>query len=207
MVITRVKDLISGKRPDISPRKAATPVAAPAAAPPAASTEDYLERLDAAFASRDAAAPRAPVEEHAPDPPTTVDLSSELAQWSPPSPANVPDEPRAIETLGDVSALFESESASPRHVPDVAAPVAAPVQMSAPAVNLADAFEALLAAEEGKPLESRAVQAIASSDAFVEQVTRLVIERLGDRAMRDVVLDVAERLVREEIERIKSQTR
>jgi DNA-binding response OmpR family regulator len=48
------------------------------------------------------------------------------------------------------------------------------------------------------------------SDALVDEVTRRVAERLGTAALRDVmadvVADVAERLVREEIARIRSKT-
>jgi predicted transcriptional regulator len=42
-------------------------------------------------------------------------------------------------------------------------------------------------------------------DDLVDQVTRRVLDRIGDGVVRDVVLDVAERLVREEIERIKAK--
>jgi hypothetical protein len=46
------------------------------------------------------------------------------------------------------------------------------------------------------------------SEALVEQVTRLVLERLTDRVIRETVTEIttatAERLVIEEIERIKS---
>lgn len=69
---------------------------------------------------------------------------------------------------------------------------------------LAEAFEALLAAEQGRPLESMAAQKMASSDTLIDHITRQVIERLADDRMRDAVLEVAERLVREEIARIKS---
>jgi hypothetical protein len=48
------------------------------------------------------------------------------------------------------------------------------------------------------------------SDALVDEVTRRVAERLGTTALRevtaDVVADVAERLIREEIVRIRSKT-
>jgi CheY-like chemotaxis protein len=48
-----------------------------------------------------------------------------------------------------------------------------------------------------------------ASDALVEEVTRRVIERLGSQAVREVVAgvvaDVAERLIREEIARIRNQ--
>ena len=73
-----------------------------------------------------------------------------------------------------------------------------------PASVLAEAFEALLAAEQGRPLESVAAQKLASSDTLVDHITKQVIERLADDRMRDAVLEAAERLVREEIARIKS---
>jgi hypothetical protein len=69
---------------------------------------------------------------------------------------------------------------------------------------LAEAFEALLAAEQGRPLDATAAQRAASGDTLVDHITRRVIERLADERMREVVLEVAERLVREEIDRIKS---
>jgi predicted transcriptional regulator len=45
------------------------------------------------------------------------------------------------------------------------------------------------------------------TEDVVDQVTRRVIDKLGDRSVRDIVLEVAERLVREEIERIKSNAK
>jgi Arc/MetJ family transcription regulator len=42
------------------------------------------------------------------------------------------------------------------------------------------------------------------SDALVDAVVAKVIARMGDESMRTAVLDAAERLVREEIDRIKS---
>jgi hypothetical protein len=46
------------------------------------------------------------------------------------------------------------------------------------------------------------------SEDLVEQVTRRVLDRLSDRVVRETVADlvstIAERLVREEIERIKA---
>jgi CheY-like chemotaxis protein len=77
-------------------------------------------------------------------------------------------------------------------------------ELAPPSSVLALAFEALLAAEQGRPLESGAAQKLASSDTLIDHITRQVIERLADDRMRDAVLDVAERLVREEIARIKS---
>jgi CheY-like chemotaxis protein len=80
---------------------------------------------------------------------------------------------------------------------------------------LADAFAALLAAEQLAPTPSVAPAWPASSpasvtvtDEVIEQVTVRVLDRLTDRVVRETVsekiLAVAERLVREEIDRIKS---
>jgi hypothetical protein len=80
---------------------------------------------------------------------------------------------------------------------------------------LADAFAALLAAEQFAPPPSVAPAWPASNpaslfvtDDVIEQVTSRVLDRLTDRVVRETVsekvLAVAERLVREEIDRIKS---
>src|SRR5262249_19816404 len=98
-------------------------------------------------------------------------------------------------------------------------PRAAAPSASAPASRqtlppIADAFAALLAAEQDADASSPApvwpVSAASGapiSDDVVEQVTQRVLARLSDQVVRDTVADVvsqvAERLVREEIERIK----
>jgi hypothetical protein len=76
-----------------------------------------------------------------------------------------------------------------------------------------DAFHALLAMEQGEPRPTVRAQAPAGApavitDELVDEVTRRVLERLAPNAARDlikqVVADVAERLIREEIARIKA---
>ena len=86
--------------------------------------------------------------------------------------------------------------------------------MSVPTPSLADAFTALLAAEQRIPGWSGTTQrrgqagAPAIPDGLVEELTRRVLDGATDQAVRDVVADtvsqVAERLVRDEIERIKA---
>jgi CheY-like chemotaxis protein len=73
---------------------------------------------------------------------------------------------------------------------------------ASPAPSLAEAFTALLSAEHGRALAPSAIGA--ASDDVVEDIVRRVILRMGDRAVRETVTEVAERLVREEIARIKS---
>jgi hypothetical protein len=89
---------------------------------------------------------------------------------------------------------------------------AAPAALAFP--SLPDAFTALLAAEQTSPgaaaapiWPAAASQASANADA-VEEVTRRVLEEMADTTVREmvagIVAQVAERLVREEIERIKN---
>jgi CheY-like chemotaxis protein len=102
-------------------------------------------------------------------------------------------------------------------------------------VTLGDAFSALLAAEQGEPSAAAlppsafmasalvsevhhshqqephpaAAPAPAISEELLETVIRRVLEQMSDRLVRELVgpkvLDVAERLVREEIARIKAE--
>jgi CheY-like chemotaxis protein len=195
MVISRVKDLIAGRRPaaDLpaqqtpSPetvRVAREPEAAAAPPPTTAPAEVYFDRLDAAFASRGTAppAPAAPMRDDAFDitPEPTGEpgfgLAETLASWDPASNVRPP--------------VREAEPTSTTPMP-----------------TLAEAFAALLAAEKGQPVTPPAITRDGVDDDVVEQVTRRVIERLGDAAVRDVVVEVAERLVLEEIARIKSHAR
>jgi len=78
---------------------------------------------------------------------------------------------------------------------------------------LADAFAAILAAEQAAPESAAAAWpatvtvGAAVTEDLVEHVTRRVLERLSDRVVRETVAEivsaVAERIVREEIEKIK----
>jgi CheY-like chemotaxis protein len=211
MVIALVRDLLSrrpveaaagtaaaaasGERPPAEPGAALPPAAATASgfpfdpgasvASPTSSLDDYFDRLDEALA----AVPPAGVR---------------------PAPA-----PAAAGTLA---------GAKPTSAP---ASRAAP-GLSAPSPSLADAFSALLADELGESAPAVAAAApavtagpppdasapgtaavpLAVTDELVEAVTRRVVEQFSRQAVRDLVastvLDVTERLVREEIERIKT---
>jgi len=195
MVISRVKDLIAGRRPaaDLPAQQTPSPepvrvVRGPEAAgsplPTTAPAEAYFDRLDAAFASFGTAppSPSAPMRDESFD--ITPESSGEpgfgladaLASWDPAPNARTP--------------VREAQPTSMTPLP-----------------TLAEAFAALLAAETGQPVTPLAVTRDAVDEDVIEEVTRRVIERLGDAAVRDVVLDVAERLVKEEIARIKSNAR
>jgi CheY-like chemotaxis protein len=195
MVISRVKDLIAGRRPtaDLAGQQTPPPETvraardsesadAPAPTTPA-SAEAYFDRLDAAFATLGTAppAPAAPVRDDSFD---------------------ITPEPTGEPGFGLADALASWDPASSARPPVREQPTS-----STPLPTLAEAFAALLAAEKGHPVRPPTLTRDGIDDDVVEQVTRRVIERLGDAAVRDVVLDVAERLVTEEIARIKSSSR
>ena len=100
-----------------------------------------------------------------------------------------------------------------------AAPQAAepPTPERAPLPALADAFAALLAAEQGGLSSERSglwpstlAPSAEAREELVEEVVRRVLDRLSDTVVREAVADVAskvaERLILEEIERIRPQS-
>jgi CheY-like chemotaxis protein len=151
------------------------------------SLDEYFDRLDQAFASRGLAGPPAAPPSREPWP------AGEQAapEWPKPSP-------------------IVSEAGPPAEPP---APPAAARQPGAEAPSdLAAAFALLLAAEQGDAVPAGALPLPAGAhtaalDAVVDEVTRRVIQRVADTTVRtqvaDVVSQVAERLVRAEIERLK----
>ena len=117
-----------------------------------------------------------------------------------------PDAPQALDAPKAQEAPEALEAPETPRLP--AAPVSLP--------PLADAFAALLAAEQGDLAPNVAWPAAASTtatqatDAIAEQVTQRVLDAIGPRidasvraAVADLVSQLAERLIREEIERIK----
>lgn len=125
----------------------------------------------------------------------------------PPEPRAAVSEALALELLPPSDPPSESPSESP-----AVAPAVAP---AAPA--FAQAFSALLAAESGETSGSDlpffgpvSVPAV-DTDALAARVTQQVLEHMTDRVVRETVADivsrVAERLVREEIERIRASIR
>jgi CheY-like chemotaxis protein len=221
MVISRVRDLLSGNRGEA---RAATGVGPPAhtGAPasseaPGRSLEDYFDRLDAALAGKTGAgagpetvpltaAPRLPVADPPRirvSPPPEEPISSHVFSQTGPGPAPAPPQapaPRAVQPAAPPREPRPQPPVSPAQAA-AAPPPAGPLQEA----SLQEAFAALLAAEQAHAAAPPPARVEAPSDQFVDEIAARVIARLGDESMRAVVLDVAERLVREEIARIKSQ--
>ena len=171
-----------------APPAPAPPTPAAAAAPPAGkpdALEDYFDRLDVALSTLNTAPP--PLE------PVPAELRVEL--------------PSAKATV----AAFESAASSP-NVPPPAKPssdvsaAAAVTRATNGMPPLHEAFAALLSAERGQPLHPNGPTREAITDDVIEEVVRRVLARMANESMRRAVLDAAERMVREEIERIKKTT-
>ena len=197
MVIGRVKELLEGRtvRPvdSLDDLVLASPAAAEVADEGTRSIDDYFDQLDAAFSN----------------------LSGKPAQ--PAAPASAP----GIDWFGlkhASPAVAAEPEPDPAH--DAAPePVWARVAHETPAPTttatlppIADAFAALLEAEQGEPAPPAppARPAAAASgqnaitDDLVAQVAARVLEQLTDRVVRETVAEIAERLIREEIELIKA---
>jgi hypothetical protein len=68
----------------------------------------------------------------------------------------------------------------------------------------ATAFSELLAAEQSRPGHAGPAAAPQIPEAAIEEAVRRILARMTGEAVRQIVLDTAERLIREEIEKIKA---
>jgi len=97
--------------------------------------------------------------------------------------------------------------ASPRPAP---APPPAPPAEASKRVSLVEAFSALLGAESAAkahpPPAAPAAAPAPPSSAEIEAAVRRVLHEMTADTVRQVVAEIAERLVREEIERIKADS-
>ena len=210
VVVTRVKELIDQRdRMATAPparsetaaattvaaaKHAPTPVAAAAAMPESAAAESAKgPRTDSAFIRV------APRERDTPPPmPEAAPVLESL---------ELPTAP-LWDGAGSVASSAPSIMGGPVAfnplTPAASAPVAVPTPgaPAPPKVTLANAFTALLAAEQSAAPTAAAVPAI--SEASIEDAVRRVLVRMTDELVRRIVLDTAERLIREEIERIKA---
>ncbi len=103
--------------------------------------------------------------------------------------------------------LWDTASGLPASMPFPASSTVAsvppvPAAPPPPKVTLASAFTALLAAEQSA--QPAGPPAVALSEASIEDAVRRVLVRMTDDLVRRIVLDTAERLIREEIEKIKA---
>jgi CheY-like chemotaxis protein len=209
VVVTRVKELIDQRDRQAAPGKlqpaaeAEAPRPAPAAAPAvkAAAAAANAPRPEPAFTRVETPAPVAEAEPELPVVPEPLELPTRPI-WDvrgsvvPPDGAGQLGHP-AAPPLPAMPHVAAAPAAAPLQ------PVAAaPPMPAAPRVTLANAFTALLAAEQS--VQPSAAAAPAISEASIEDAVRRVLVRMTDDLVRRIVVETAERLIREEIERIKA---
>jgi CheY-like chemotaxis protein len=156
-------------------------------------------------------APPAPTPAPAPvtaAPPKPVNEDEKVAPPQPPAAPPIAVRPVVAPPTAAIEpppAFATPLVAPPKPAPPAAAPsAAAPTHASAGSMpSLAEAFAALLSAEQDRRVSPSKVGSMSMSDEAMDEIVRKVIERMTDTAVREAVIDVAERLVREEIEQIK----
>jgi CheY-like chemotaxis protein len=189
MVVSLVHQLLDAAAPAVVPHGVAADAAPGAGFPfePGAnvsattsSLDDYFDRLDEALASAPPPTPRPP------DAPSSAQVRASGDRAVPRAAGGATPLADAFsallaDELGEARLPVERASDAASELPPAVTPTAAPPPGSATVLT----------------------------DELVDAVTRRVIERLSDQVVRDVVastvLDVAERLVREEIEKIKAE--
>jgi CheY-like chemotaxis protein len=127
--------------------------------------------------------------------PSTTDSGSGAAAFGQPEPLDGPARP--VWELGLPDPIHQM----PR--PIEAARPGGQAAAAAPKVSLVSAFSALLAAESSTPAAPQAAGAPVT-EATVEDAVRRVLVRMTDELVRRIVLETAERLIKEEIEKIKA---
>ena len=162
--------------------------------------------LDTSPAATEPVRATAPPPTYAPPAAATPSLSVPAAPAAFTPPAAPPAAPTAFTPPSAPPAAptaFTPPPALPAAPMAFTPPPTPPATTAAPLPSLAEAFAGLLTAEQGQPIAPSKVRPGMLSDDVIDDIVRRVTERMSDRAVRDTVLDVAERVVREEIARIR----
>jgi hypothetical protein len=177
----------------------------------------YFDRLDEAFASLTVGTPSADAKSASRDPldwfATVAPPAAADAIELEPATVASPEPPAASAPAVEPAVVVDAPSLDTLPAPEPAA--GSNGSKSSPSLPpLADAFAALLAAEQTSPGAAApaswpgAATQEPISDELVERIARRVLDQLSDRVVRETAAELvsalAERLVREEIERIKA---
>jgi hypothetical protein len=77
---------------------------------------------------------------------------------------------------------------------------------ASPKVSLSNAFSALLAAEQTNPAAAASpATTVIISETAIEEAVRRVLAKMTDDVVHRIVLETAERLIREELEKIRQE--
>lgn len=120
---------------------------------------------------------------------------------APPAPPTPPPPPPPAPPVFVAPAPAPAPVVSPE---PAAAPEPVFVAPPTPPPTLANAFAALLAAEQAQPVAPKMRQPLVGTHAGeLEDVVRRVVTRMTDEVVRKLVSETAERLIREELDRLK----
>jgi len=199
-------DTVSDFQRDIRELRSAAPDEAPRERVPAA--PDVMGRMDWDLPTQPVAReldaePMEFVDAFEPPPPVPVPPPPVERHPFPLAPSVLPSDPEPqpfpVASPVPVQPAAVLQAAAP---PLLAVPEPAPLAL--PTASLASAFSALLAAEQVHPqLRPAAAGTTTLPESAVEEVVKRVLTRMTDEVVRKVVLETAERLIREEIDRIK----
>jgi CheY-like chemotaxis protein len=179
------------------------------------SLDDYFDRLDAAFAELGTETHRGltpePESDNDYDGREVPTLESLLAA----SPPEAAEDHQAVIPAMPIEPDHDQRAGSPASASRSASAAVESVEPLDGRNLVADMFAALFAVEQGESVApaqpfqaARGEAPVTVTDSLVDEVTRRVIERLAPNAANElvakVVSDVAERLIREEITRIKA---
>jgi CheY-like chemotaxis protein len=196
-VVARVRALFA--RQDVAAPPPSPPPTQERPAEPNRRSEEYFDDLDAALTAR-GRDHGVPARAASYEPKEAAVPTIEEVLFAEPSPSVSLSQPR------DVTAVTGANRGATESSRDAVAVAERPNV-------IADVFAALFAAEQGGgvptlPVTPATPAGPVVSEALVDEVTRRVLERLAPDAARglvtQIVTDVAERLVRDEIGRIKT---
>ena len=198
VVVARVKELLAAIPPPAKREPRPVP-AGPADSPALAVLRGAAESREVEEPGRRPAKPE-PVfaRRAAPDPVPIASAAHERGTM----PIGQP------EPLEPPTRLVWDTGSTTQPAPGQSTPAAAP-QAQAPGskVSLASAFSALLAAEQSAAPAAPAASAAgtpAITEENVEEAVKRVLVRMTDELVRRIVVETAERLIKEEIEKIKN---
>jgi DNA-binding response OmpR family regulator len=230
VLVSRVRDLLKAAKaaapsPAAAPSSDATsprPVAPHPAATEGASSsvDEYFERLDRAFATLNVPLEPREIVRSFPRPVPPPDTDTGRGADQPPAEATAVRRPASAQGYGGPPKPCEGgslgEGGSFAAKPEAPLPQEARIEPAgteasdvAPPSGLAQKFATMLAVEQGElPASALEPPVAGNDDAVIDRIVRRVVEQMSDRAVRDLASEIvsrtAERLVREEIDRIKS---
>jgi CheY-like chemotaxis protein len=164
----------------------------------AKSIDDYFDQLDAAFSNLSGRP--APVAE------SKVPLAVDWFGLKPAASVSAPEpQTPASAAPGQLWGRTEKSTPAPSGPqPPPVAPPAAEASASRAEIEKIEPHASTPSPALAIPVATAVSADLVITDDLVAQISRLVLEQLTDRAVRETVATLAERLIREEIERIKA---